>query len=212
MKRWLIVNADDFGLSAGVNRGIIDAHEHGIVTSASLMVRQPAAAAAAHYAKAHPELSVGLHVDLGEWESDSSGKWKTIYQFADLDDPRAVKEEFVSQLRIFREMLGKNPSHLDSHQHVHQNNVPVTRMLQQAGRAMRVPVRHFHSVIRYCGDFYGSDRVDAQSLVRVIEILPPGVTELCCHPGDDPDLASSYRLERRDEMTALTHPDVKKAV
>ncbi|MBI3874558.1 MAG: ChbG/HpnK family deacetylase [Verrucomicrobia bacterium] len=44
MKRFLIVNADDFGLSAGVNRGIIEAHERGIVTSASLMVCQPAAA------------------------------------------------------------------------------------------------------------------------------------------------------------------------
>src|SRR5437870_3779943 len=41
--RYLIVNADDFGLSPGVNRGIIEAHEHGIVTSASLMVRWPAA-------------------------------------------------------------------------------------------------------------------------------------------------------------------------
>ena len=43
--RHLIVNADDFGQSAGINRGIIEAHEHGIVTSTSLMVRWPAAGA-----------------------------------------------------------------------------------------------------------------------------------------------------------------------
>ena len=63
--RWVIVNADDFGRSRGVNRGIVEAHERGIVTSASLMVRWAAAADAAAYARMRPELSVGLHVDLG---------------------------------------------------------------------------------------------------------------------------------------------------
>ena len=56
----LIVNADDFGQSPGVNRGIIEAHEHGIVTSASLMVRWPAAASAAAYAREHARLGLGL--------------------------------------------------------------------------------------------------------------------------------------------------------
>ena len=50
--RRLIVNADDFGQSPGVNRGIIEAHQHGIVTSASLMVSWPAAAEAAAYGRA----------------------------------------------------------------------------------------------------------------------------------------------------------------
>ena len=51
----LIVNADDFGLSEGVNRGIIEAHERGIVTSASLMVLRPAAASAADYSREDPD-------------------------------------------------------------------------------------------------------------------------------------------------------------
>ena len=63
-KRFLIVNADDFGQSHGINEGIIAAHEKGIVTSASLMVRYPAASEAASYAQKNPRLSVGLHVDL----------------------------------------------------------------------------------------------------------------------------------------------------
>ena len=66
-ERTLIVNADDFGLSPGVNAGVARTHEEGIVTSASLMVRQPAAEEAAAYARATPALGVGLHVDLGEW-------------------------------------------------------------------------------------------------------------------------------------------------
>src|SRR5262245_58763076 len=72
--RYLILNADAFGLSAGVNRGIIEAHERGIVTSASVMVRWPAAEEATHYGRANPQLSLGLHVDLGEW-AYRDGTW-----------------------------------------------------------------------------------------------------------------------------------------
>jgi hypothetical protein len=64
--KYLIVNADDFGLSPDVNQGIVTAHEQGIVTSASLMVRWPAAAAAGAFGRDHPALSLGLHLDLGE--------------------------------------------------------------------------------------------------------------------------------------------------
>src|SRR5207249_7492687 len=84
-QRYLIVNADDFGLSPGVNRGIIKAHDQGIVTSASLMVRMPAAAEAAAYAREHPSLSVGLHCDLGEW-TYRDRKWEPVYEVAPLDD------------------------------------------------------------------------------------------------------------------------------
>jgi chitin disaccharide deacetylase len=63
-QRSLIVNADDFGQSPGVNRGTIKTCEQGIVTSASLMVRGPAAAGA--YGQERPTLSLGLHLDLGE--------------------------------------------------------------------------------------------------------------------------------------------------
>ena len=66
MTRQLIVNADDFGQSHSVNRGILAAHERGIVTSTSLMVRWPAAAKAAALGRTHPRLSLGLHVDLGD--------------------------------------------------------------------------------------------------------------------------------------------------
>src|SRR4051794_39741974 len=78
MQRYLIVNADDFGQSRGVNAGIVEAHERGVVTSASLMVRWPAAAEAAACARSHPRLAVGLHLDLGEWEC-RDGTWVARY-------------------------------------------------------------------------------------------------------------------------------------
>ena len=87
--RVLIVNADDLGLSPGVNAGIIEAHLRGIVTSASLMVRQPAAREAARLARAHPGLSVGLHLDLCEWQY-RDGVWQLEYEVVALQDEVAV--------------------------------------------------------------------------------------------------------------------------
>ena len=60
----LIVNADDLGHSTGINAGIFEAHERGLVTSATLMVGFPAAEAAARELARHPNLGVGLHTTL----------------------------------------------------------------------------------------------------------------------------------------------------
>src|SRR5690349_482814 len=94
--RYLIVNADDLGQSPGVNRGIFQAHRDGIVTSASLMVRWPAAGEAAAYARAHPDLSVGLHLDLGEWEF-RGGAWVARYEVVPPGDAAAAAEEAARQ-------------------------------------------------------------------------------------------------------------------
>src|SRR6478609_7078242 len=82
-QRYLIVNADDFGMSTGINRAIARSHECGIVTSASLMVRWPAVAEAVAMSRDLPELSLGLHVDLGEW-AFRNGSWISLYEFVPL--------------------------------------------------------------------------------------------------------------------------------
>ncbi|MBZ5628348.1 MAG: ChbG/HpnK family deacetylase [Acidobacteriia bacterium] len=63
MKR-LIINADDFGLTRGVNRAIVEAHERGVVTSATLMASGSEFDEAVALARRLPRLSVGCHVDL----------------------------------------------------------------------------------------------------------------------------------------------------
>ena len=220
-RRFLVVNADDFGLSEGVNRGIIEAHEHGIVTSASLMVTQPAAEAAAAYAKSRPQLSLGLHVDLGEWVRDDGGegRWRQVYCIVDTDNRDAVQEEVLSQVRRFRRMVGKDPTHIDSHQHVHRDE-PVRDIVYRTGKTLGVPVRHFSRSIAYCGRFYGQgednasqpQNISVEALIQILTGLPPGATELACHPGDDEALASPYRTERRVELQTLTDERVKRAV
>lgn len=218
LPRLLIVNADDFGLSSGVNRGISSSHEQGIVTSASLMVRMPAAREAADYARAHPKMCVGLHVDLGEW-TYRDGEWVELYRHAPLDDAAAVEAEVARQLVAFRKLVGRDPTHLDSHQHVHRRD-PAHRILAALGASLRVPVRHFTPGITYCGGFYGQDDqgrsyrelITADALIALLEKLPPGVTELACHPGEGDLQGSMYVCERRDETTALCDARVRAAL
>src|SRR5204863_1621842 len=100
-KRYLIVNADDFGHSSAVNRGVMHAHDHGIVTSASLMVRRPAAVEAAEYARNRPALSLGLHLDFGEWVYKTEN-WVPVYNMVSLDDVTASRNEVSRPLVPFR--------------------------------------------------------------------------------------------------------------
>lgn len=208
-KRHLIVNADDFGLSPGVNRGIIKAHEQGIVTSASLMVRQPPAAEAAAYAREHPKLSVGLHVDLSEW-TFTTEEWRCVYEVVPPRDAAAVAAEVARQLESFRRLIGRNPTHLDSHQHVHRDEPARSILLHEAGQ-LGIVLRSENSRVHYCGDFYGqSDKgypchelITVEALLKIFKKLSPGITELSCHPGADVDLDSMYCHERVIECQTL---------
>lgn len=219
MERALIVNADDFGLSPGVNAGVVRAHERGILTSASLMVRQAGTAEAVSYARANPALSLGLHFDLGEW-AQRDGKWAAVYEVVEVDgDPAPVEAEIRSQLARFRELTGREPTHLDSHQHVH-NWEPLREMFRRAATEVGVPLRHFTGGVRYCGDLYGHDQnglpipeaITPAALIEIIRGLGPGVTELACHPGIGSDTGSAYDREREQEVEVLCDPSVADAL
>jgi len=219
-QRYLIVNADDFGQAEGINAGIIAAHEQGIVTSASLMVRWPAATSAAEYARQHPQLSVGLHIDLGEW-AFRNGEWLHVYEVLDSDDPHAISREIRRQLEVFRSLCGTDPTHFDSHQHVHREE-PIRTIVSDLALELQVPVRHFSSQIRYCGEFYGQteegepyhEGISIENLLALLTTFGPGITELACHPGSGvgTELETQYRAEREVEMKMLCDPRAKEAI
>jgi chitin disaccharide deacetylase len=216
--RRLIVNADDFGQSRGVNRGIVQAHCCGVVTSASLMVRQDFAAEAVEFSRTCPALSVGLHLDLGEWRL-RKGDWVALYEVVPLDDHRAVHDEVVRQLAMFCQLVGRNPTHIDSHQHVHLRE-PVRSIVAACAHELRVPLRCCDPEIRYCGDFYGQDadgsplldRIVVQALIGILDGLPAGITELCCHPAMCEDLDTMYSAERGQELEVLCDRRVRDAI
>jgi chitin disaccharide deacetylase len=195
--RHLVVNADDFGACEGVNHGVIESHRHGIVTSASLLVNWPGAEQAARLARENASLSVGLHACFVDERHESS-------------DPVACRHVLDEQLRRFRELLGREPTHLDSHHHVHVEQ-PLLAAFRDLARALRIPLRDC-SGIGYCSRFYGQwageshpEQVSVGALIAILESdLGDGVTELGCHPGrSDPTLQSSYSAEREVELRTL---------
>lgn len=203
----LIVNADDFGCTEGVNRGIAEAHERGIVTSASLMVNRPAAAEAAAYARGRSELAVGLHVELRRWRMPARVA------------RRLAARELESQLARFRRLLGRAPTHLDSHHNVHRAE-PLRPLFLALADELGVPLRHYSSEVRFCGEFYGHDgngrpeeeAIQPGALIELLRGLRPGVTELGTHPGYAEGLREWYRTERIQEVRTLCDPAVREAV
>lgn len=217
-RRVLIVNADDLGLSSGVNEGIFRAHDAGIVTSASLMVRRPAARGAAEAARGRPRLGVGLHLDLGDWVF-ARGQWHAVTNVVEQSDLYAVTQEFERQLAAFRQLIDRDPTHVDSHQHVHLSGCPA-EAARKLAEELGVSLRQRADGIRYCGHFHGQagtgeplhEAITTEALIRILRALPPGATELACHPGLGRDLRSPYCEERELELRALCDPRVRQAI
>jgi predicted glycoside hydrolase/deacetylase ChbG (UPF0249 family) len=211
---YLVVNADDFGHGPEVNAGVIEAHERGIVTSTSLMTQRAAAADAAAYARAHPALAVGLHVELGEWTLDGD-EWVSD----DAVPHDRIEAAVRAQLASFRELVGADPTHVDSHQHAHRAE-PAKIVLQRVAAELGVPLRLFDPRIRYVGRFYGEDEtgaplpdfVTAAALVGLIRSLEPGWTEISCHPARGRPADTSYAEMRERELVALCDPEVRAAL
>ena len=133
--RNLIVNADDLGWTAGVNRGIAEAHRHGIVTSASLLANGVAFAGGVELARGNPRLSVGVHLNLsdgvpvagreavpslvGETGDLVGGPESWLLKIAMRGlAPAEVEKEWGAQISKVRD-AGVAVTHLDGHKHAH---------------------------------------------------------------------------------------------
>jgi predicted glycoside hydrolase/deacetylase ChbG (UPF0249 family) len=217
-KKYLIVTADDFGQSPGINRGILEAHEYGVVTSASLMTRWLAAGEAALYAKEYPKLSVGLHLDLGEWICRNE-TWTPLYTVVSLEDKLAVEREVYRQLETFRYLMGKEPSHINSHQHVHLRE-PLRSIALDLSESLGVPLRNLCAEVYYYMGFYGQtnegqplhSHIGLDRLIEILSTLPQGLSVLPCHPGYADDLKTAYQRERAEELRVLCDPRLRAAI
>lgn len=201
------MNADDLGADEGTNRGILAAHERGLVTSASLMVDMPGARCAVQAAREHPQLGLGLHVSF------TAGP-----RIPDPDDLGAQRQELERQLDRFTELTGQMPTHIDSHHHVHRRT-DVAPLFLELCRNHRIPLRGF-SGITYVGNFYGQwvhgetdlRHISPEYLISLLKDIAPGFSELACHPGDhgatfDP----VYDWQRQVELESLTDARVRAA-
>lgn len=131
----LIVNADDFGLTKKVNDGIINAHNHGIVTSASIVANGEAFDHAVSLCTQHPDLTIGIHLVFVEEKPvspmlevssllDKNNKlyknYKKFFKYLLLGKIKLLEIEKESRAQIEKILAaGINISHIDSHQHIH---------------------------------------------------------------------------------------------
>ncbi len=235
--RRLIVNADDLGRTPGINQGVTEAHRRGIVTSATVMVNYPAAGQVARIARENPGLGLGLHVQLSGGPSalpaerlrsmvDGEGHLPAKPEGLRDPDPAEVLAEVRTQLARFQEILGRLPTHFDSHHHSHRTPAvfeAVVTLGRETGRPVRCASPRMIEELRARGvkttDAFREDFFDREAtlekLAAILDELPPGATELMCHPAVvDEELrrSSSYADQRTRELAVLTSAFAREAV
>ena len=236
MENLLIVNADDFGLSKGQNYGIIEACRRGVVSSTTALINGEAVEHAAQLSRDVPELGVGMHFVLtlgmplsprpGLTRDGQFGKW--IWEMAEQDalPLEEITRELDCQFNRFVDVFGKEPTHIDSHHHVHM--IPaifpiVAEFAQRKGVAIRVdrevpgvPDCAVKSTDGFSSAFYG-DEIDEALFLKVLdESAARGEksVEVMAHPAfvDNTVRKSAYCWPRLVELDVLTSASLKYAI
>jgi predicted glycoside hydrolase/deacetylase ChbG (UPF0249 family) len=154
--RLLVIHADDFGMSHTVNRAISEALEKGWVTSASILVPCPWFPEVVRFAKAHPDLDLGIHLALNsEWNDfrwgpvSSKDKVPSLLDadgYLPLDTPEVIKNakmpEVETELRAQIDRaraLGIHVTHLDAHMHTAVSSPDLLKVYEQLGHVYGLP-------------------------------------------------------------------------
>jgi chitin disaccharide deacetylase len=238
----LIVNADDFGYTPGVTRGIVRAHHEGIVTATTMMANAPDTDGAARAAKADASLDVGVHLvttygrplsPVAQVTSlvDPSGHFPRLGDLLRTGAPDADEAltEYRAQYRRVRDLIGREPTHIDTHHWVHDMPAledAVLALAKETGAAARAHDGRQRARFRdegvrtpdgFVREFQHQGAIHPESLLEILERIAEqgGVAELMCHPAE-PDEAllkgSSYAAERGVELETLTDPRVRAAL
>jgi hypothetical protein len=233
----LIVNADDFGLTAGVSRGILEAYRHGIVTSTTVLINLPGDEPL-FGALTASGLGVGLHLNLtlgrpmvspAVIPSLVDGDGRFIRDAGTVAARLRVEEaerELKAQVEAFVSRFGRTPTHLDSHHHIGRYP-PVRGVLLDLAASLGIPLRAADAetwqTARRRGlstpdHFFGESGPDpywtADRTLAHLASLPDGVSEFMTHPGyfDETLAYSRYGPQREIELAGLSDPAVRKAV
>lgn len=232
MEKYLIINADDFGLSPSVNRGIIEAFEVGNISSTTMMANMPGFEDAVEHILKCPTLGVGMHFNLtygspinppervpslvnehGRFSYQLANDWEEVDIFIEL---HSQWDRFIR--------AGLTPTHIDSHQHI-QMYLKVYKQLVSFANLNQLYMRktpfdpiigmhplkstdYFIMDIYFEGD--GISRLECH-----LQNLKPGVTELMCHPGYVDDIVttvSDWTDVREIECHVFTQSIIKEFI
>lgn len=223
----MIINADDFGYCRAVNYGIMDAHLHGVLTSTTLLTNTPGFRHAASLAKECPLLGVGLHLNIALGHPLTKGSTLTGEDGAFIKPGNLpsshiylqedIQTELEAQYQRFLEVMGKKPTHLDSHLFTTDSNPVMADAARTLAEKYRLPLRNhdipgfphvdFIQFRTYHGEpglSYVYDHMD--------DISSRPYVELMSHPAyvDSYLLqSSSYNLQRLAELDFLVSRKTK---
>jgi len=227
MVKKLIINADDFGITEGVTKGIIDCHADGVLTSTTLLVNAPYTEYALEVAKDYPNLGIGIHLALTYGRplvagatsfTDMEGNFLRLSNYPNYRvgaDAEELYVEWKAQIEHFIKLAGKLPTHIDSHHHVHAN--PTNHnVVARLAKEYDLPVRKSQDFLdtyehaTFMGDFFGED-LKLESITDALYV-DDEIMEIMCHPAyldqetyDD----SSYNLPRMKEMEILRSAELR---
>ena len=267
----LVVTADDFGATSGVNTAVARAHRDGILTSASLMVRGEAATAAVRAAREAPTLGVGLHLVLAQGlpaapigeipslvtrdgrfpEQPVLAGFRHAWAWCRRRGRAQLAREIEAQLAAFA-ATGLPLAHVDGHLNMHLHPMVLPTLIALAPRygirAMRLThddlgfalahdSRHglrkrtesliFRALAAYAAPrlaaagirapvqvfgLHATGHVDEDYLLALIPRLPPGVSELYCHPAAGDPVSGQAGYDHAGELAALTSRRVRAAL
>ena len=234
-----IFNADDFGLSQGVNEGILECYQNGVLNSTTLMTTMPYFADAVKKIKHYQLPNIGLHFNLTEGSPASSALTTIVDDHGQFyrsvaDQPhvdlKEVYQELKAQLDIAKK-AGIDINHIDSHHHIH-TVARLRPVFLQLSKEYRLPIRKIHNTLinpfkilyfykatfgtqyysRYfSSDFYG-DHVTIDTMIRLLDQYQNKHVEIMCHPGYKDDQNGTYNEQRNIELNILTNDAIKEMV
>lgn len=226
-KRFLIINADDAGLHPEINAGILDAVKAGVVTSVSLLVNKPHICDVKTLFDAG--ISLGLHFNLTRGFPcarplpvtliDEKGTFSPEgHERASSFNEDDIRREMKAQFERFQEIFGIIPDHLDAHKHLHRKNEVIFDIMIETAIEFEIPLRSLTDTMRkrcrasgvsttdhFIGDVNPSPYWTVERLKDQLAALPPGLTEMMCHPGRKTESIEDlwYVSERSVELCTL---------
>lgn len=239
--RYLLVQADDFGMSEGVTAGIVEAMDRGIVTGASAMVCDRNHRAIISRWASSVRGRIGIHLQLTDGTPlsrpervpslvDESGRFPRRRDQLKAPHRDEILLEWRAQMQALRD-LGIEPNHLDTHHTVHQlpvvveayralseeNHLPVRGASYEFNRQMRdrgIPCAHQYTCL------WTGQPVKPEAFCRALRVFAlytpdPGYVEIGCHPAHvDDELARSsrYTTRREEELAVLCDPQLRRSI
>jgi len=231
--KYLIINADDGGLSPAIDEGILDTIRAGSITSVSLLVNPPFSPCIKAFKESG--VSIGLHLNLTLGKPctpspppllvDQEGRFHGYGSSNHSALERAtVKVEFLQQLDRFRDLTGTEPTHLDVHKHLHRSSAVVLSVVLEMAVMLNIPLRctddagrsacraaEIMATDHFLGDVKPSPYWTIERLKEQLERVSPGITELMCHPGRNgmPMEGITYMAERDEERRTFCSSEAR---